>query len=703
MRSRSARLAGRLAPRVPLFALDLGFGSAMAAALWLGLSRPALAYVDPSVMTYTIQALAGVAVALSAVLGVVWRRARRWLLRALRIDENAGKVVEPPVRELSASDAPAREAALAEAGREAADERARQGRRPYSPLAWGPRLALALLSCASLAFTVLVASPLEMVVTGSGSLSFSVLDVWGPLAAAAVVVAAVVALALSAARGRAFDVVLAVVAALGAAAVIQRLALNTGLPLADGAGVEWGSYSELMAGTAVAWLAIVGGAYALAWRRPLALRLGSAFVAVLLVLAQGVNLGVLVAGNAEDLSRPIVTQEGLYEVSPKGNVVLFVLDTLDTTYTDEVFAKYPEKADELGGFTYFRNSSGSMIPTRYGVPYLVTGHMLDPDQAVFDTDEVKGWFSEDNLLDTVAAQGYSVGVYSDSLNEGLDALGRQTMNVHAASSRTVDFLSCVRALGGCGLYRSLPWALKPSFWFTTDQLNAATAPADDSGDGSTPYRMDDLGYADTLRSRGLSATDDAENGAYRVIHLQGSHLPITMDENANPTSSPETHEALIRQSAGALEIVNEYCEQLDELGLLDKTTVIITADHGRWPFTDAGDRDWNGEHLDRTTTPALLVKPAGADRSVPMQLSEAPTGHLDIPATVEWACGAQTQGPTVFQVPDGEQRERTFYWVYHDGKVDHELYEYAIGTDALDFDDWHETGRTWPVDMEGYR
>ena len=58
MRSRSARLAGRLAPRVPLFALDLAFGSAMVAALWTGLSRPALAYVDPSVMTYTIQALA---------------------------------------------------------------------------------------------------------------------------------------------------------------------------------------------------------------------------------------------------------------------------------------------------------------------------------------------------------------------------------------------------------------------------------------------------------------------------------------------------------------------------------------------------------------------------------------------------------------------------------------------------------------------
>ena len=41
----------------------------IAGVLSLAWITPAYAYVDPSVMTYTIQALAGVAVALSAVLG----------------------------------------------------------------------------------------------------------------------------------------------------------------------------------------------------------------------------------------------------------------------------------------------------------------------------------------------------------------------------------------------------------------------------------------------------------------------------------------------------------------------------------------------------------------------------------------------------------------------------------------------------------
>ena len=63
----------------------------------------AYAYVDPSVMTYTIQALAGVAVALGAVAGVAFRRTRKVLMKALNIDENAGKEVEGDVHRTGAA------------------------------------------------------------------------------------------------------------------------------------------------------------------------------------------------------------------------------------------------------------------------------------------------------------------------------------------------------------------------------------------------------------------------------------------------------------------------------------------------------------------------------------------------------------------------------------------------------------------------
>ena len=55
------------------------------------------AYVDPSVMSYTVQAIAGVAIALGVVFGVVWRKIKRGAGKALGRDENSGKEVEDDV------------------------------------------------------------------------------------------------------------------------------------------------------------------------------------------------------------------------------------------------------------------------------------------------------------------------------------------------------------------------------------------------------------------------------------------------------------------------------------------------------------------------------------------------------------------------------------------------------------------------------
>lgn len=129
------------APRLALTALDALFIATMATCLWSALATPALAYADPSVMTYTIQALAGVAVALSAVLGVVWRRARRWLLRAMHVDENAGKAAEPAAHAVDASDTEAHTAAGAAA------RKLTEPRKPFAPdLSWRSRLVLALIA-----------------------------------------------------------------------------------------------------------------------------------------------------------------------------------------------------------------------------------------------------------------------------------------------------------------------------------------------------------------------------------------------------------------------------------------------------------------------------------------------------------------------------------------------------------------------------
>lgn len=58
---------------------------------------PVKAYIDPSVATYAVQAVAGVAVAVGAVAGIMLRKIKRMLQDKLGIDENANKEVEEDI------------------------------------------------------------------------------------------------------------------------------------------------------------------------------------------------------------------------------------------------------------------------------------------------------------------------------------------------------------------------------------------------------------------------------------------------------------------------------------------------------------------------------------------------------------------------------------------------------------------------------
>ena len=52
------------------------------------------AYIDPAITTYLIQAIAGVGIAVGAVVGIYWRKAKKKLSDKLGIDENKNKEVE---------------------------------------------------------------------------------------------------------------------------------------------------------------------------------------------------------------------------------------------------------------------------------------------------------------------------------------------------------------------------------------------------------------------------------------------------------------------------------------------------------------------------------------------------------------------------------------------------------------------------------
>lgn len=59
---------------------------------------PCVAYIDPSVMTYAIQAGAGIVIAIGTVATLAWRKAKKKVSEKLNIDEFSTKEVEEEVK-----------------------------------------------------------------------------------------------------------------------------------------------------------------------------------------------------------------------------------------------------------------------------------------------------------------------------------------------------------------------------------------------------------------------------------------------------------------------------------------------------------------------------------------------------------------------------------------------------------------------------
>ena len=784
---RAFRVAGK---RIVIALYDAMTVGVIAFLASFALVEPAFAYIDPSVMTYTIQAVAGVAVALSTVAGVALRRGRKSVLRLLDIDENARREVEPdlhrvgenleqlamtaelepeaavlaelaeavepievvePVEaiepietiesvkivELTEGIEPEEESELVEpievvgpvepeSGEAAAPGAVKPvsrpshklkhvDQRPYSP-SWKERFVYALIASAFTLYTVFVVAPLEIVGNAVGSLVFTLADVWwvplGPVTAAVLVLA----LLMSAVRGKAFNVVLVVVAALGLCCYLQALVLNVGLPLADGGTIVWADHMFMQVVSTIVWVAVMALAIILALRNRKRAQGVIAIGGVFLLVVQFIGVASLfimppapsegqgglddIAGDLVQKTEIVMTEDQLFTVNSNSNVIVFVLDTYDYAYLRRDLGMNPSLLSELTGFTNYANCTGSMIPTRFAIPQMLTGEMPHYDEK-FSTYKAQR-YARSTFLQDIQDAGYSIGLYTDSLTIGALSdeeqyeITSKTVNMHSLDNDTMSYTGVLEAMWYMALYRDILWPLKWVFWYYTDEINAMMVVYDaDAAPEQTVYVIDDGRYYNRLCSIGLSLEEGDYNGAFRFIHLLGAHYPFSYDEHMNYLGTDQSN--VFKQSQGIIWVMNEYIHQLKELGVYEQSTIIITADHGYWTLTT--------DPIEETSTPIMFIKPAQSAEldAKPIMLSEKPVSQLDIQATVLDAMGQDYSKYTEKDAFEGYSilrdidPERVRYYVTTDSEGLQEVAfrEYVIDGDALNFDNWSETGRTW--------
>ncbi len=687
-----------------LYIGDLFAVIVVSALICLAFPNIALAYVDPSVMTYTIQAVAGVAVALSTVIGVAWRRARKKIYSKLNIDEDKNKLSEPKVTRIEPFEKhevdlkATKTGSFGQMARQDPDVR-------HKPDSWKKKLLPTVLISTFATATLLLVAPYELVAANSSSLLFGLNDIWLPVLIGAVLVDVILICIMMLFKGRAYKIVCAFVTAFGVSCYLQALVANFTLPAANGFYIDFSGYTTETIVSALLWVAVFCIALVFCVKSSWKAQKIFPLIAAAMIFIQGVGVASLFVGastNALDggagkrsQSDLVVTTKGLNELAPANNVVVFVLDMTDTDNVSHLIQDHPDYFENFTDFTFFNDVTGAMIPTRYGAGFLYTGELPKYGERF-----KKYWderFDRSTFIEDIYDQNYTIGMYTDSLYNGTEHIAGFTENIHPIKGdlTITTPVEVVEVLWKCSFFRDMPWLIKPLFWFYTDEINNSAVFTGDAGEG-LPYHFNDPQYYKNLKDEKLKIVDDGSKGDFRFIHLLGSHWPMIMDENAELVGLNNSD--LDRQTLGSFRIVDEYISQMKELGVYDNSTIIVTSDHG---YFDCG---YDLDELERPTSPIMFVKPSNPENpGKPMEISDVPITHGSFhPTVIEAVGGNYSKYGTPALSQEDNDEPRYYYFTMHDGYTDHYILEYEITGPVSDFNNWHLTGKRWNVNMHSW-
>ena len=530
---------------------------------------------------------------------------------------------------------------------------------------WKQRLFNALPVSFAVAYTFCLFQPLEVFIKNNSFLPFGIKTLTPSLIFLALGVFVGLGAVLTLLRGKIHNAFVSLSVGFLICGYLQCNLLNIDHGTLDGSNVSWHDYRVKTVLNLILWVVLILLPFLTHYLFPKIWKYAARAISALLVVAQTVALIVMLATSDslyDNSQNGYLKREGIYDVSENNNVVVFLLDRFDNKYADAILEAEPELETELGGFTFYENFVGSYSRTYPSVAYLLTG--VKTDYSVKPREYLENAFTTSSFLSALREGGVEARVYTDvpyTIGNAEWLIG--TVENAAPPMELPPKGRILSAMMILSSYRWTPEALKPYFhYYTNDYF---TYVYDDPNAKYDVYSSDDVRFRADLVSQGLTVRDNAKT--YLFYHLSGSHEPYYMDAAGNraefPTDKEGKREGLLQQTRGDVGTLLLYIEQLKAKGLYDKTTIIVTADHGRTgTITDLEhayeiENVLTGEPDTGERVPVLMIKPAGADPTVPLARSQKQLSHENLCPTILEALGLDHSavGRSVNDVGENEE------------------------------------------------
>jgi hypothetical protein len=412
-------------------------------------------------------------------------------------------------------------------------------------------------------------------------------------------------------------------------------------------------------------------------------------------------------------------------------VLILILDEFQSDIFAEIAGREPGLSRPFDGFTFFKDCVGSYTNTAAAVPFIMTGRYSDNSKphSLF----IRRSFRERSLPMVLWEHGFRLDMYPRFESINLVQLPIEWLEPKPdGRSPWLEVLPSAALLTDISLFRHVPHFVKPLIYRRQTWLLSRLARRLREGAGPPGGREQNpvlepgafRGFGRDLLGLGLDfkflnefmrdARLAGSRPVFKYYHWHAVHPPLGFDENFAVTRPEFGRAAYVSQAKGCLKMVGLLLARLKELGVYDRTLILVMGDHGCGRTTDLLVNPQDGPHsrmlakgnpyqrfpyVKSRACPLLLVKPRHSRGA--LKASLAPVSHLDVIPTILADLGIPARGfsgQPVFSVAEADRRQRRFLaYSWNGGLGDFltPLVEYRIAGPCWDDASWSLTGRVF--------
>lgn len=491
--------------------------------------------------------------------------------------------------------------------------------------------------------------PIELYFGNRKDFEFKWGDFFWALLVASVIIEIIMILMLYIIPQKISELLSSVITCLALGMYLQNMFLNVKLSETNGSEMDWKAMSSVIVINTVIWLVYIIIFFILRWKLKKywkkIILCTSSFITALLVVSVIGLITTDISGAGFTKEAVILDGEGQYQIADNKNVILFIIDSLDNENFELAMAEedFPKAFSD---FTYFDNADCHYYYTYPSVTHMLTTYDFNFEQSSREwTSEAWNCENANYFYDSLHNAGYNNYLYSGDgykyeFGTAANLAGKYDNALYTEAQ--ISNKSLLKRMIKFDIYKFSPYILKP--FFELDMYAFKDVIVYGQGGISCTANAE---YYSGLKETGLTTGKCAN--AFIIQYLIGTHMPYVSDRECNYIDNNADCTA-VDCTIGICKELEEYINQLKELGVYDDSVIIITADHGSW----AKDGSYG--------QPFLLIKSAGATSDT-MKVNSSPVSHDDLLATIldELEIDYSNLGKSMNDWKEDDSRARTVY------------------------------------------